>query len=46
MPAPRARLLVSGDLHLGRYPSRVPPGDPALSLKAVVRSLVDQAIER
>lgn len=46
MPGPRARLLVSGDLHLGRYPSRVPPGDPALTLEAVVRSLVDQAIER
>lgn len=46
MPGPRARLLVSGDLHLGRYPSRVPPGDPALAVEAVVRSLVDQAIER
>ena len=46
MPGPRARLLVSGDLHLGRYPSRVPAGDPALALEAVVRSLVDQAIER
>ncbi|PAP78280.1 DNA repair exonuclease [Rubrivirga marina] len=46
MPGPRARLLVSGDLHLGRYPSRVPPGDPALTLDAVVRSLVDQAVER
>lgn len=46
MPAPRARLLVSGDLHLGRYPTRVPPGDPALAVEAVVRSLVDQAIER
>ena len=46
MPGPRARLLVSGDLHLGRYPSRVPPGDPALAVDAVVRSVVDQAIER
>ncbi len=46
MPGPRARLLVSGDLHLGRYPSRVPPGDPALAVEAVLRSLVDQAIER
>lgn len=46
MPGPRARLLVSGDLHLGRYPSRVPPGDPALTLDAVTRSLIDQAIER
>ena len=46
MSAPRARLLVSGDLHLGRYPTRVPPGDPALTVEAVVRSLVDQAIER
>ena len=42
----RVRLLVSGDLHLGRYPSRVPPDDPALSIEAVVRSFVDQAIER
>ncbi len=46
MPGPRARLLVSGDLHLGRYPSRVPPGDPALAVDAVVRSVVDQAVER
>ena len=46
MPGPRARLLVSGDLHLGRYPSRVPPGDPALAVEAVVRALVDQAVER
>ena len=46
MPAPRARLLVRGDLHLGRYPSRVPPGDPALTVEAVVRALVDQAVER
>ena len=46
MSALRARLLVSGDLHLGRYPTRVPPGDPALTVEAVVRSLVDQAIER
>ena len=46
MSGPRARLLVSGDLHLGRYPARVPPGDPALAVEAVVRSLVDQAIER
>ena len=46
MPGPRARLLVSGDLHLGRYPSRVPPGDPALGVDAVVRAVVDQATER
>ena len=46
MPGPRARLLVSGDFHLGRYPSRVPPSDPSLAIEAVVRSLVDQAIER
>ena len=46
MPGPRARLLVSGDLHLGRYPSRVPPDDPALAIEAVARALVDQAIER
>ena len=46
MPGPRARLLVSGDLHLGRTPSRVPPGDPALAVEAVLRSVVDQAIER
>ncbi len=46
MSGPRARLLVSGDLHLGRYPSRVPPGDPSLTVEAVVRSLVDQAVER
>ena len=45
MPA-RVRLLVSGDLHLGRYPSRVPPDDPALSVEAVVRAFVDQAVER
>lgn len=42
----RVRLLVSGDLHLGRYPGRVPPDDPALSVEAVARAIVDQAIER
>ncbi|MEM0961533.1 MAG: DNA repair exonuclease [Bacteroidota bacterium] len=42
----RARLIVSGDLHLGRHPARVPPDDPALSVEAVARSLADQAIER
>lgn len=40
------RLLVSGDLHLGRAPSRVPVGDRALSVEAVVRALVDRAIEQ
>lgn len=45
MPA-RVRLLVSGDLHVGRYPSRVPPDDSALSVEAIARAVVDQAIER
>ena len=40
------RLLVSGDLHLGRAPSRVPAGDRSLSVEAVVRALVDRAIEQ
>ena len=40
------RLLVSGDLHLGRAPSRVPAGDRSLSVEAVVRALVDRAVEQ
>ena len=40
------RLLVSGDLHLGRAPSRVPLGDRALSVEAVARALVDRAVEQ
>ena len=40
------RLLVSGDLHLGRAPTRVPVGDRGLSVEAVVRALVDRAVEQ
>ncbi|MFN3597137.1 MAG: exonuclease SbcCD subunit D [Rubricoccaceae bacterium] len=44
MPDSPARLLVSGDLHLGRYPSRVPPGLPELGGEAACRALVEAAL--
>ncbi len=40
------RLLVSGDLHLGRYPTRVPPGSVDCEVETVLSSIVDTAIER
>lgn len=46
MSTARARLLVSGDFHLGRYPSRVPADAPGLDVASIVRSLVDAALER
>ncbi len=46
MSAPRVRLLVSGDLHVGRFPSRVPPEAPGLDVASVVRAMVDAAVER
>ena len=40
------RLLVAGDLHLGRMPARVPPGDAALDPAAVLSSAADLALAR
>jgi 3',5'-cyclic AMP phosphodiesterase CpdA len=40
------RLLVTGDLHLGRTPRGVPPGEPALDVAAVLSSVADQALAR
>ena len=40
------RLLVAGDLHLGRMPARVPPGDAALDPAAVLSAAADLALAR
>ena len=45
MPAP-ATLLVTGDLHLGRFPSYVPASDTSLSVEAVWEAVVTLAIEQ
>lgn len=42
---PVVRLLCTGDLHLGRHPSCVPPDARHLSVEAVWHSTVDCAIE-
>ena len=38
------KLLCLGDAHLGRYPSRVPTDNPALSVRAVWDRAVSEAI--
>lgn len=40
------RILSAGDLHIGRFPSKIPVDDPACSVKTVWSNLVDLAIER
>ncbi len=40
------RLLVCGDLHVGRRPARVPPEAAGLDVAAVLRAAVDAAVER
>lgn len=45
-PNDRLVILCTGDLHLGRYPSRVPPGRADLSVASVWARVVDLAIER
>jgi DNA repair exonuclease SbcCD nuclease subunit len=40
------RILCTGDLHLGRRPSRVPVGKDALSVRAVWRDVVEAAQRR
>jgi predicted phosphodiesterase len=40
------RLLCAADLHLGRRPSRVPPGDDELSVASVWRRIVEAAVTR
>lgn len=40
------RLLVCGDLHVGRRPSRVPSEAPGLDGATVLRAAVDSAVER
>lgn len=40
------RLLCTGDLHLGRQPSRIPPGSEHLSIGAVWQRTVDYAVEQ
>ena len=44
MPATPARLLCTGDLHVGRFPSYVPPDDRSLSVEATWSRTVDRAI--
>ena len=39
------KLLCLGDAHLGRYPSRVPTDDPSLSVRAVWKRAVTEAID-
>ena len=43
MPEP-VRLLCTGDLHLGRYPSRVPTGQRELTVASVWEELVEYAV--
>ena len=38
------RLLVAGDLHTGRTAARVPPGESALGVEAVLSSTADLAL--
>ena len=40
------RLLVAGDLRLGRPPLGVPPGEPGLDVAAVVSATADLALAR
>ena len=40
-----ARILCSGDLHMGRYPSKI-PDDPTCSVRHVWEDLVDLAVRR
>ena len=44
MPPP-VRLLCTGDLHVGRYPSYVPAGDRTLSVESAWRRTVDWAVQ-
>ncbi len=39
------KLLCLGDAHLGRYPSRVPTDDPSLSVRAIWKRAVTEAID-
>lgn len=41
---PSIRLLCTGDLHLGRYPTRIPPHETSLSVSAAWQRVVDYAI--
>ena len=45
MPSTPARLLCTGDLHVGRFPSYVPPDDRSLSVEATWSRTVDRAIQ-
>lgn len=44
MSAPRARLLCTGDLHVGRFPSYLPPDDRTLSVEAAWERTVERAL--
>lgn len=45
MTTRRFKLLCTGDVHLGRYPSRVPTGRESLSVREVWSNVVDRALE-
>ena len=42
----RFQILCTGDLHLGRYPSRVPARERALSIEQVWQDLVTYAVQQ
>jgi len=46
MPSRSTRILCSGDLHLGRYPSRIPSHQRELSVGHVWLDLVDYAVQQ
>jgi DNA repair exonuclease SbcCD nuclease subunit len=46
MKGPAFRILCTGDLHLGRRPSRIPLTDDRLSVRHVWTHVVDTAIDR
>jgi predicted phosphodiesterase len=46
MPTAPLRILCTGDVHLGRRPSRVPLGEDALGAQHVWRAFVEAALQR
>ena len=43
-PRAHVRLLVAGDVHLGRVPGRVPAGEPGLDVASVLSAAADLAL--
>lgn len=46
MPTPPVRVLCTGDLHVGRFPSYAPPGDRSLSVESTWSRAVEWAVEQ